>query len=80
MPKSNAQRQRDFKARVKTGEAIPLCGCGRQLRGILSRVRGICSRCWKQTDQGRAETLENVRRHREAKSKANTKKGENTND
>jgi hypothetical protein len=69
MPKSNAQRQRDFKARAKTGETIPQCACGRQLRGNLSRDRGICSRCWKETPEGKAETLENVRKCRERKRK-----------
>jgi hypothetical protein len=74
MPKSNAQRQRDFKARAKTGEAIPQCGCGRQLRGSLSRVRGICSKCWKETPEGKAETADNVRECRKRKRKR--KKGE----
>jgi hypothetical protein len=69
MPKTNAQHQQAHRDRAKTGEVIPLCGCGKQLRGNLSRVRGICSKCWKETPEGKAETLENVRKCRERKRK-----------
>jgi hypothetical protein len=68
-PKTNAQRQQAHRDRAKTGEAIPQCSCGKRLQGNLSRVRGICSACWKLTDQGKAETAENVRKCRERKRK-----------
>jgi hypothetical protein len=73
MPKTNAQHQQAHRDRAKTGEVIPQCACGKQLRGNLSRVRGICSKCWKETPEGRAETAENVRKCRERKQKTREK-------
>lgn len=59
---SSADRVRAYRKRQKTGESIPLCVCGKQLRGKLSRSRGICSECWKRSEAGKAETRDRVRR------------------
>ena len=68
MPKTNAERYREWYARQKTGEEVPHCReCDRQLRGKLSKERGLCSRCWQRTDEARAEALARVRQHRLSK-------------
>lgn len=61
---SSADRVRKHRARKKSGEQIPLCACGRQLRGKLSRDRGICSICNRDSAEYKAQTRERVRKLR----------------
>ena len=46
MAKSNRERAAEYRLRQKTGESIPLCRCDRQLKGSLSRKRGLCKTCY----------------------------------
>ena len=46
MAKSNKERAAEYRLRQKTGESIPLCRCDRQLKGSLSRKRGLCKTCY----------------------------------
>jgi hypothetical protein len=44
--KSNKERAAEYRLRRKTGESIPLCGCGRPLKGNLSKKRQLCTACY----------------------------------
>ena len=48
-PTSAARTQR-YRERLKQGQTVPVCSCGRQARGEHAP---LCSRCWLKTDAGR---------------------------
>jgi len=54
-------RKKAHRERAKRGESIPLCACGKQLKGKLSRARGVCSVCYKRSPEAKAATLVRVR-------------------
>lgn len=70
MAKSDKERAKDYYDRKKAGIEVPCCPgvdgkpCGKKIVGDLSLSRGICSRCWKKTPEGKVETKERVRRLR----------------
>ena len=60
---TNAEAARRYRER-KAGRAAELAACScceRQVRRLQS---SLCSRCWAKTPDGKAATLERVRRHR----------------
>jgi hypothetical protein len=44
--KTSKERIAEYRLRQKTGNSIPLCRCDRQLKGSLSRKRGLCKTCY----------------------------------
>jgi Zn finger protein HypA/HybF involved in hydrogenase expression len=59
------------KLRAENKKIVSLCShCQeRVLKGALSKARGICSKCWKKTAEGRAETAAAVKKHRKVEKK-----------
>jgi hypothetical protein len=49
MAKSSKERVAAYRDRLKSGTIVPECGCGRQLKGSLSKKRQLCKKCYDQT-------------------------------
>ena len=64
MPTNKDGYMKEYRKAKAEGKTVPLCTCGKQLKGKLAKARKICSACWKQTEQGKEETRQAVSRSR----------------
>lgn len=64
MPTNKPGYMKAYRQAQAAGQKCPLCTCGKQLKGKLSKERLTCSLCWQKSDEGKAETLRRVREHR----------------
>lgn len=49
----NKERIAAYRDRQRQGVEVPTCKCARPLKGNLSRIRQLCTACYKKSPEGR---------------------------